>query len=113
VAAWGGPDAVGRSATSGGARTPRRSAAKRWGRVARVGREVGEEVSGGAWRAAGGGGIGTLGREPEMGEDPADHPGILNGRDQAHPPPTGAHFGEEVQGSEDPEVGVVPRVDRV
>jgi hypothetical protein len=23
-----------------------------------------------------------------MGEDPADHPGILNGREQAHPPPT-------------------------
>ena len=34
VAAWGGPDAVGRGATSGGAGAPRRSAAKRWGRVA-------------------------------------------------------------------------------
>jgi hypothetical protein len=39
------------------------------------------------WRP-GGGGIGPLGREPELGEDPADHPGILNGRDQAHVPPT-------------------------
>jgi len=88
VAAWGGPDAVGRGATSGGAGAPRRSPAKRWGRVARVGRDVGDEVSGGARRGPGGGGIGPLGREPEMGEDPADHPGILNGRDQAHAPPT-------------------------
>jgi len=56
--------------------------------LSRVGRDVGEEVSGGARRGPGGGGIGTLGREPEMGEDPADHPGILNGCDQAHPPPT-------------------------
>ena len=35
-----------------------------------------------------GGGIGPLGREPELGEDPADHPGIRNGREQAHAPPT-------------------------
>jgi hypothetical protein len=88
VAAWGGPDAVGRGATSEGAAAPRRSAAKRWGRVARVGRDVGEEVSGGARRGPGGGGIGPLGREPELGKDPADRPGILNGREQAHAPPT-------------------------
>jgi hypothetical protein len=30
----------------------------------------------------GGAGVGPLGREPEMREDPADHPGILNGRDE-------------------------------
>jgi hypothetical protein len=58
VAAWGGPDAIGRGATSGGAGAPRQSAAKRWGRVARVGRDVGEEVAGGAGRGPGGGGIG-------------------------------------------------------
>jgi len=56
--------------------------------LSRVGRDVGEEVSGGARRGREGGGIGPLGREPEMGEDPADHPGILNGHDQAHAPPT-------------------------
>ena len=67
---------------------PGRSAAKRWGRAARVGREVGGEVSGTARRGPGGAGIGTLGREPEMGEDLANDPGILNGRDQAHAPPT-------------------------
>jgi hypothetical protein len=38
--------------------------------------------------APGGRGIGPLGRESELGKDPADHPGILNGRDQAHAPPT-------------------------
>lgn len=49
-----------------------------------LGRGVGEEVSGTARRGPGGAGIGPLGREPEMGEDPANDPGILNGRDQAH-----------------------------
>ena len=92
MAAWGGPDAVGRSATSGDAGAPRRNTAKRWGRVARLGRDVGEEVAGAARRGPGGVGIGTLGREPEMGEDLADHPGILNGRDQAHAPPTGPGY---------------------
>ena len=61
-----------------------RSATKRWGRAAHLGRDVGEEVFGPARRGPGGAGIGTLGREPEMGEDPADDLGILDGRDQAH-----------------------------
>ena len=60
---WGPRGACGRVGWCGGAGAPRRSAAKRWGRVARVGRDVGEEVSGGARRGPGGGGIGTLGRE--------------------------------------------------
>ena len=49
-------------------------------------RDVGEEVFGTARRGPGGAGIGTLGREPEMGENPADDPRILNGRDQTHAP---------------------------
>ncbi len=81
----------------GGAAAPGRSAAQRWGRAGRLGREVGEEVSGGARRGPGGAWIGTLGREPEMGEDLADHPGILDGRDEPHAPPT-ARAREHVRG---------------
>ena len=55
------------------------------GRAARLGREVGQEVSGLSRR---GPGLRDLGRESEMGEDPADHTRILNGREQAHAPPT-------------------------
>jgi len=51
------------------------------GRAARLGREVGQEVSGLSRR---GPGLRDLGRESEMGEDPADHTRILNGREQAH-----------------------------
>ena len=51
------------------------------------GRHVGKEVSGASRRGPGWAEEEDLGREPEMGEDPADHPGILNGRDQTHPPP--------------------------
>ncbi len=72
-----------------------RSAAKRWGRAARLGREVGEEGSGTARRGPGGRGIGTRGREPEVGEDPADHSGVLDRGDQAHAAAT-ARAGEHI-----------------
>ena len=49
-----------------------------------LGREVGEEVSGTARRGPGGARIGTLGREPELRENPADDPGVLNGHDEPH-----------------------------
>ncbi len=55
------------------------------GRAARLGREVGQEVSGLSRR---GPGLRDFGRESEMGEDPVDHTRILNGREQAHAPPT-------------------------
>ena len=81
-----GPHGRGRGRRSNvAAAAPRRSAAKRWGRVARVGREVGQEVSRLSRREPG---LRDLGRESEMGEDPADHTRILNGRDQAHAAPT-------------------------
>ena len=57
------------------------STAGRWVRAARLGWDVAEEVRVASWRWAG---ARTLGRESEMGEDPADHTRILNGRDQAH-----------------------------
>ena len=68
----------------------RPSAAAGW--VARLDRDGGEEVSGGAGRRPGRAGFGPLGRKPELGKDPADHPGIFNGRDQAHAPPTGLGY---------------------
>ena len=53
VATWGGPDAVGRGTTSGGAAAPRRSAAKRWGRV--IARRQGCRRRGLRWRPEGAG----------------------------------------------------------
>ncbi len=57
------------------------------GRAARLGREVGQEVSGLSRR---GPGLRDFGRESEMGEDPVDHTRILNGREQAHAAATGS-----------------------
>lgn len=73
-----------------------------------LGRGVGEEVSGTARRGPGGAGIGPLGREPEMGEDPADDPGILEGGDDAHAAAT-ARTGEHFEGKGAPhQVGPRP-----
>lgn len=49
-----------------------------------LGGQVGEEVSGAGWRGPGRTGVGDLGREPQVGEDLADDPWVLNGRNQAH-----------------------------
>jgi len=50
-----------------------------------LGWHVGEQVRAAARRRRPGrAGGGPLGWEPQVGEDPADHPRILNGRDQAH-----------------------------
>ena len=51
--------------------------AERWGRAARLGWDVGEEVSGGARRRPGEGRAGTLSRERQIGEDLVNDPGIL------------------------------------
>jgi hypothetical protein len=80
VAAREGAEAVGRTWLRPLLDGARPGAGAR-GRAARLGREVGQEVSGLSRR---GPGLRDLGRESEMGEEPADHTRILNGRDQAH-----------------------------
>lgn len=49
-----------------------------------LGEQVGEEISGTDWRGPGRTSVGDLGREPQVSEDLADDPWVLNGRDQAH-----------------------------
>ena len=81
----GGPPAA-RIGPSGSARKawPRRPAAERGVESGipageRSGVDVGEEGSGASWR-----GPGHFGGQPEVGEDPADALGVLEGGEQAH-----------------------------